>query len=62
MLLSFIFVSEGRLGKLSIDQLDELEDDEDEAILLEFRKRRIEEMKAQANANKFGEVSTGIIK
>lgn len=48
--------AEGRLGKLSLDQLDELEDDEDEAILLEFRKRRIEEMKAQAKMNKFGEV------
>lgn len=48
--------ADARLGKLSLDQLEELEDDEDEAILLEFRKRRIEEMKAQADANKFGEV------
>ncbi|XP_063607838.1 phosducin-like protein 3 [Penaeus indicus] len=48
--------SEARLGKLSLDELDELEDDEDEAILLEFRRRRIEELKAQAQANKFGEV------
>ncbi|XP_042885025.1 phosducin-like protein 3 [Penaeus japonicus] len=48
--------AEGRLGKLSLDELDELEDDEDEAILLEFRRRRIEELKAQVEANKFGEV------
>lgn len=48
--------AEGRLGKLSMDELDELEDEEDEAIILEFRRRRIEEMKAQAASNKFGEV------
>ncbi|KAK7021310.1 Phosducin-like protein 3 [Halocaridina rubra] len=48
--------AEGRLGQLNLEELAELEDDEDEAILLEFRKRRIEEMKAQAKLNKFGEV------
>lgn len=47
---------EYRLGKLGLDELNELEDEEDEAILLEFRKRRIAEMKAQAKSNKFGEV------
>ncbi|XP_050738915.1 phosducin-like protein 3 isoform X2 [Eriocheir sinensis] len=48
--------SEARLGKLTLDELDELEDDEDEAILLEYRKKRIAEMKAEAEESKFGEV------
>ncbi|KAF2356991.1 Phosducin thioredoxin-like domain [Trinorchestia longiramus] len=47
---------EARLGDLSLDQLADLEDDEDEAIILEFRKRRLEEMKKEAQAAKFGEV------
>lgn len=37
-----------------MDELDELEDSEDEAILLEFRKKRIAEMKEQATRSKFG--------
>lgn len=48
--------TEARLGKLSLDELDELEDDEDEAILLEYRRKRIAEMKAEAAISKFGEV------
>eukprot|EP00298_Acanthocystis_sp_HF-20_P002116 c12569_g1_i1.p1 GENE.c12569_g1_i1~~c12569_g1_i1.p1 ORF type:complete len:126 (-),score=53.51 c12569_g1_i1:52-429(-) len=40
----------------SLEQLDELEDDEDEEILNIYRKKRIEEMKAQATKNKFGEL------
>ncbi|KAK4301161.1 hypothetical protein Pmani_026677 [Petrolisthes manimaculis] len=48
--------SEARLGKLSLDELEELEDDEDEAILLEYRRKRIAEMKVEAEASKFGEV------
>lgn len=53
---STLCISEARLGKLTLDELDELEDDEDEAILLEYRKKRIAEMKAEAEAAKFGEV------
>jgi len=45
-----------RLGKLGLDELDELEDEEDEAVFLEYRRRRIAEMQAQASLNKFGEV------
>ncbi|CAL4075701.1 unnamed protein product, partial [Meganyctiphanes norvegica] len=48
--------AEGRLGKLNLDQLDEVEDDEDEALIIMFRKRRIAEMKAQAEKAKYGEV------
>ncbi|XP_045602646.1 phosducin-like protein 3 [Procambarus clarkii] len=48
--------TEARLGKLSLDELEELEDEEDETILLEYRRKRIAEMKAEAAANKFGEV------
>ncbi|XP_042206032.1 viral IAP-associated factor homolog [Homarus americanus] len=48
--------ADARLGKLSLDELDELEDDEDEVILLEYRRKRIAEMKAEAELCKFGEV------
>lgn len=47
---------EGRLGKLTLDELDEVEDDEDEALIIEFRNRRIAEMKAEMDKSKFGEV------
>uniref|UniRef100_A0A0P4WGB6 Phosducin domain-containing protein n=1 Tax=Scylla olivacea TaxID=85551 RepID=A0A0P4WGB6_SCYOL len=48
--------ADARLGKLNLEELDELEDDEDEAILLEYRKKRLAEMKAEIEASKFGEV------
>lgn len=41
---------------LTLDELDELEDEEDERVLLEYRMKRIAEMKASALTNKFGEV------
>ncbi|XP_058829614.1 viral IAP-associated factor homolog [Topomyia yanbarensis] len=44
------------LTKLGLDELDELEDSEDEAVLLEYRKKRISEMKAMAQRAKFGSV------
>ena len=47
---------DARLGKLNLDELDELEDEEDEAILLEYRKKRVAEMKAEIEASKFGDV------
>ncbi|XP_018026837.1 viral IAP-associated factor homolog [Hyalella azteca] len=47
---------DARLGNLSLEGLAEIEDDEDEAIILEFRRRRLEEMKKEAESSKFGEV------
>jgi len=44
------------LEKLDLDELDELEDSEDEAILLEYRNKRIAELKELANRSKFGYV------
>ncbi|KAJ6647247.1 Viral IAP-associated factor like [Pseudolycoriella hygida] len=47
---------EKELSELDLDGLDELEDSEDEAVLLEYRNRRIAEMKALAEKQKFGSV------
>lgn len=41
---------------MNLDELDELEDSEDEAILLEYRNKRIAELKALAEKRKFGTV------
>lgn len=41
---------------MGLDELDELEDSEDEAILLEFRNKRIAELKALAAKAKYGSV------
>ncbi|KAB0792817.1 hypothetical protein PPYR_14780 [Photinus pyralis] len=41
---------------MNLDELDELEDSEDEGILLEYRQKRIAEMKALADRSKFGSV------
>ncbi|XP_044269233.1 viral IAP-associated factor homolog [Tribolium madens] len=43
-------------SELDVDELDELEDSEDEAVLLEYRNKRIAEMKALAEKAKFGSV------
>ncbi|KAJ3663057.1 hypothetical protein Zmor_007366 [Zophobas morio] len=43
-------------SKLDLDELDELEDSEDEGVLLEYRNKRIAEMKALAERSKFGTV------
>ncbi|XP_037032763.1 viral IAP-associated factor homolog [Bradysia coprophila] len=45
---------EKELSELDLDGLDELEDSEDEAVLLEYRNRRIAEMRALAEKSKFG--------
>ncbi|KAK9885924.1 hypothetical protein WA026_013802 [Henosepilachna vigintioctopunctata] len=42
--------------KLNIDELDELEDSEDEAILNAYRDKRIAEMKVMLEKSKFGSV------
>lgn len=44
------------LSELDLDGLDELEDSEDEAVLLNYRNRRIAEMRALAEKQKFGYV------
>uniref|UniRef100_V5FV39 Viral IAP-associated factor n=1 Tax=Anoplophora glabripennis TaxID=217634 RepID=V5FV39_ANOGL len=44
------------LSELNLDELDELEDSEDEAILLEYRQKRIAEIRALAERKKFGTV------
>lgn len=47
---------EKQLSELDLDGLDELEDSEDEAVLLNYRNKRIAEMKALADRSKFGTV------
>lgn len=44
------------LESKTLDELDELEDEEDEKILLEYRRKRIAEMKELASKSKYGEV------
>lgn len=39
-----------------MDELDELEDEEDDAVLEEYRRKRIAEIKALAQRSKFGQV------
>lgn len=41
---------------MELDELDELEDSEDEQILLQYRNKRIAEMKALAEKQKYGSV------
>ncbi|CAG9798764.1 unnamed protein product [Chironomus riparius] len=48
--------NERNLEKLDLDELDELEDSEDEAVLQEYRSKRIAELKALASKAKFGSV------
>lgn len=42
------------MENLDLDELDELEDSEDEAVILEYRKKRMAEMRAMADKSKFG--------
>lgn len=44
------------LDKKSLEELDELEDEEDERVLLEYRRRRIAEMQLLASKAKYGDV------
>ncbi|XP_043516237.1 viral IAP-associated factor homolog isoform X9 [Frieseomelitta varia] len=50
------------LENKTLDELDELEDEEDEEVLLEYRRKRIAEMKALASKSKYGEVKEIIAK
>jgi Phosducin len=45
------------MDKLSLDELDELEDDEDEAIILEYRQKRIAEIQALSQKARYGDVT-----
>lgn len=45
-----------RIDDMSLDELDELEDSEDEAVLEQYRQRRIAEMRALAEKPRFGSV------
>lgn len=45
-----------KIEDLDLDELDELEDSEDEAVLLEYRQKRIAELKALSERSKFGYV------
>lgn len=44
------------LAEMDLSDLDELEDDEDERVLAEYRAKRIAEMKALAAKSKYGQV------
>lgn len=44
------------MSEMDLDELDELEDSEDEAVLLEYRNKRIAELKALSERSKFGTV------
>ncbi|ALC44374.1 viaf, partial [Drosophila busckii] len=44
------------IDDMDLDELDELEDSEDEAVLEQYRQRRIAEMRAVAEKSKFGSV------
>lgn len=52
----FIFIEEKHLSELDLDGLDELEDSEDEAVLEEYRRRRIAELKKLSEKPKFIDV------
>ncbi|XP_037930443.1 viral IAP-associated factor homolog [Teleopsis dalmanni] len=45
-----------KIDDMNLDELDELEDSEDEAVLEQYRQRRIAEMRAFAEKAKFGSV------
>nr|CAI5863827.1 unnamed protein product [Callosobruchus analis] len=45
-----------KTADLNLEELDELEDSEDEAVLEEYRRKRIAEIKALAQRQKFGTV------
>ncbi|XP_059473229.1 viral IAP-associated factor homolog [Neocloeon triangulifer] len=45
------------MDKLTLDELDELEDDEDEAIILAYRQKRIAEIKESVQKSRYGDVT-----
>lgn len=55
-MLFIFFADKKKLDELDLDGLDELEDSEDEAIIAEYRRKRIAEMQALSEKSKFGSV------
>lgn len=51
-----VFAAPNSLEEKTLDDLDELEDEEDERVLEEYRRKRIAEMKELASKCKYGEV------
>lgn len=47
---------EQKIEELELDDLDNFEDELDERVFLEYRHKRMAEMKASVKTNKFGEV------
>lgn len=45
------------VAECSLDELDDLEDDEDEQVILEYRNKRLAEMRAFAAKAKYGTLS-----
>lgn len=52
----WFFPEEKQLSELDLDGLDELEDSEDEAVIEQYRQRRIAELKRLAEKQRFGGV------
>lgn len=50
----YLFITGKQLSELDLDELDELEDSEDEEVLLEYRRKRIAEIKALTERSRFG--------
>jgi len=44
------------IDSMTLDELDELEDDEEEKILFQYKQKRMNEMKAELAKSRFGEV------
>lgn len=49
-------INKSHLENKTVDELDELEDEEDERVLAQYRLKRIAEMRALQEKNKFGSV------
>lgn len=52
----YLILEDKQLSELDLDGLDELEDSEDEAIIQEYRQKRIAEMKRMSEKPRFGDV------
>lgn len=52
----YLFTEQKQLSELDLDGLDELEDSEDEAVIEEYRRKRLAEIKKLSEKPRFGEV------
>ncbi|XP_058798686.1 viral IAP-associated factor homolog [Phymastichus coffea] len=50
-------IVKNHLNDKTLDELDELEDEEDEKVILEYRQKRIAEMRELASKSKYGSVT-----